>query len=147
MPTGQRKDPLRSFHFAVELDGITLAGGFSECTGINATTEPEEINEGGLNSASRKFAGRTKHENLTLKRGMTNSAELYNWHRDAVEGRVKRFDGSIVLYDEKGEEAIRWNFFRGWPAKWEGPALNATGNEVAIETLEIAHEGLQRDRG
>jgi phage tail-like protein len=146
MATAQRNDPLRSFHFAVELEGITLAGGFSECSGIAATTEPEEVNEGGLNSASRKFVGRTKHDNLTLKRGLTQSAELYNWFLDAVRGKIQRKSGSIVLYDERGKEAVRWNFVRGWPAKWEGPALNATGNDVAIETLEIAHEGLERER-
>ena len=147
MPTATRRDPLRSFHFAVEFEGLTLASGFTECSGFGATTEPEEVNEGGLNAASRKFVGRTKQNNITLKWGTTDSRELYDWHLGVVNGKVRRLNGSIVLYDERGDEAARWNFFRGWPTKWEGPALSATGNEVSVETLEIAHEGLERDRG
>ncbi|MDZ7306124.1 MAG: phage tail protein, partial [candidate division KSB1 bacterium] len=99
---------------------------------------------GGVNHASHKFVGRTKQNNITLKWGLTNSRDLYDWYRDVVNGRIRRRTGSIVVLDLEGNETVRWNFRNGWPTKWEGPAFTAKGNEVAIETLEIAHEGLER---
>jgi phage tail-like protein len=143
MPLGQRIDPYRNFNFLVELDGITQAG-FSDASGFGSTTEPVEINEGGFNTASHKFVGRTKQNNITLKWGLTDSPELYNWYRDVVNGRIQRRNGSIIVLDLEGKEKVRWNFFNAWPTKWDGPDFNAKGNEVAIETLEIAHEGLER---
>jgi phage tail-like protein len=143
MPTGQRKDPLLNFNFFVELDGVTQAG-FMECSGFGASTDPVELNEGGFNSASHKFAGRTKQTNITLKWGLTDSRELYDWYRDVVNGKIRRRDGSIVVLDTEGKEKARWNFFNAWPTKWDGPDYNAKGNDIAIETLEIAHEGLER---
>ena len=75
---------------------------------------------------------------------MTDDRELYDWHQDVVRGDVERKNGSIVLLDRKGDEVARWNFVRAWPTKWNGPALNAEGSDIAIETLELAHEGLER---
>ena len=86
----------------------------------------------------------TKYANLTLRWGTTDDAELWQWRQKAADGLVERKNGSIVLLDEAGEEKIRWNFVAAWPTKWTGPSFNATGSEVAIETLEIAHEGLTR---
>jgi phage tail-like protein len=138
-----RKDPFRNFNFVVEILGIKQAG-FTDCTGFGATTEPTEINEGGLNEFSRKFPGRTKQNNITLKWGMTDSRVLYDWYRGIVQGEIIRLDGSIVVFDLQGAEVARWNFRRAWPTKWEGPAFSAKANEVAIETLELAHHGLER---
>jgi phage tail-like protein len=138
-----RHDPLRNFNFVVEIDSLR-AGGFSECSGLSTTTEPQEINEGGLNSASHRLAGRSKESSITLKSGVTTSFVLYAWHRRIVDGRIERKDGSICVLDLEGNERCRWNFYRGWPSKWDGPAMSATGNEVAIESLEITHEGLER---
>jgi phage tail-like protein len=143
MALGKRKDPLLNFNFLVEIDGITQAG-FTDCSGFGATTEPVEINEGGFNSASHKLPGRTKHNNLTLKWGLTDSTELYDWYRDVVNGKIEHKNGSIILLDSEGNEKARWNFFKAWPTKWDGPDFTAKGNDVAIETLEIAHEGLER---
>lgn len=143
MALGDRKDPLLNFNFLVELDGITQAG-FTDCSGFGSTTEPVSYNEGGLNGAEHKFVGRTKQNNLTLKWGLTNSRELYDWYRDVVNGNIQRKNGSIVVFDSEGNEAARWNFFNAWPSKWDGPAFTAKGNDAAIETLEIAHEGLER---
>jgi phage tail-like protein len=143
MALGQRKVPLLNFNFIVEIDGISQAG-FTECSGFGATTEPVEVNEGGLNSASHKFVGRTKQNNLTLKWGLTDSRDLYNWYRDVVDGKIQRKNGSIIVLDLEGNEKVRWNFYNAWPTKWDGPDFNAKGNEVAIETLEIAHEGIVR---
>lgn len=142
MATGDRKDPFRSFNFSVELDGITRAS-FRECSGLDASQDPIEYREGTEGPTARKLPGLNKYSNITLKWGMTDDTELWAWRKKAMTGKVERKNGSIVLLDESGEEKLRWNFREAWPTKWTGPSFNATGNEVAIETLEIAHEGLE----
>jgi phage tail-like protein len=141
--TAERVDPYRNFSFRVEIDGITQAG-FSDCSGFGANTDPIEYREGGENRTVRKLPGMTKYSNITLKWGITDSRELYDWYRDVVNGKIERKNGSIVLLDLQGQEALRWNFFNGWPSKWDGPDFTAKGNDVAIETLEIANEGVER---
>ena len=140
----ERKDPYRNFNFVVEIDGIKQAG-FSDCSGFGASTDPIEYREGGDNTTVRKMPGVTKYTNITLKWGITDSRELYDWYRDVVKGKVVRKTGSIVLYDVDGiTEKVRWNFVNAWPTKWDGPDFTAKGNDIAIETLEIAHEGIER---
>jgi phage tail-like protein len=143
MATAQRVDPYRNFNFLVEIGGITQAG-FSDCTGFGSSTDPIEYREGGENTTVRKLPGMTKHTNITLKWGLTDSTELYEWYREIVSGKVDRRNGSIVVLDLEGKEKLRWNFFQGWPTKWDGPDFSAKGTDVAIETLEIAHEGIER---
>lgn len=140
-----RKDPYGNFNFVVEIDGITAAG-FQDVSGIESNVEVVEHREGGDTITTRKLPGQVKFANLTLKRGLTDDTELYLWHRQWADGdpAAARKNGSIVLRNRRGEETARWNFFNGWPCKWTGPALNAEQNDVAIETLEIAHEGLVR---
>ena len=92
----------------------------------------------------RKLPGLTKFGNIILRRGVTQDAELWNWRKSVVEGAIDRRNGTIVLLDDQRNEVVRWNFRNGWICKWEGPTLNARANEVAIETIEIAHEGLER---
>ena len=92
----------------------------------------------------RKLPGLTKYANIVLRRGVTQDAELSNWRKTVEDGQVDRRNGSIILRDDDGTDVVRWNFFNGWISKWEGPALNASKNEVAIETIEIAHERLER---
>jgi phage tail-like protein len=140
----ERKDPYRNFNFVVEIDGIKQAG-FSDCSGFGASTDPIEYREGGENTTVRKMPGVTKYPNISLKWGITDSRGLYDWYRDIVKGKVIRKTGSIVLYDVDGvTEKVRWNFFNAWPAKWDGPDFSAKGNDIAIETLELAHEGIER---
>ena len=91
-----------------------------------------------------KLPGLTKYSNIVLRRGVTDDRELYDWHRRIVQGDIERKNGSVVLLDRRGQEVARWNFFRAWPSKWDGPDLNAEGSDVAIETLELAHEGVER---
>lgn len=143
MANGVRVDPYRNFSFLVEIDGITQAG-FSDCSGFGSNTDPIEYREGGENKTVRKLPGLTKHTNITLKWGLTDSKELYNWYRDVVNGKIQRRNGSIILLDLEGNEKVRWNFFNGWPTKWDGPDFTAKGNDVAVETLEIVHEGIER---
>jgi phage tail-like protein len=140
----ERKDPYRNFNFVVEIDGITQAG-FSDCSGFGASTDPIEYREGGRNTTTLKMPGQTKYPNIVLKWGLTDSRELYNWYNDVVKGKIRRAHGSIVAYDVDGvTEKVRWNFFNAWPTKWDGPDFSAKGNDVAIETLELAHEGIER---
>jgi phage tail-like protein len=141
MATGQRVDPYRGFNFLVEIDGITQAG-FQEVGGLDSSTDPIDYREGSDPNHSRKLPGLNKFTAITLKRGITDSDELWKWRATVVAGAAERKNGSIILRDDKGTEKIRWNFISGWPSKWTGPALNSTGNAVAIESLEITHEEL-----
>src|SRR5437773_12275624 len=144
MPTGDRKDPFRGYNFKLEIDGINKAG-FRECAGLDATAAPIEYREGDEKVYTpRKLPGQTKYSNLTLKWGITDDHSLWDWQKKTIDGKTERKNGSIVLMNEDGEEKIRWNFVFGWPTKWTGPSFNATANEVAIESLEIAHEGVTK---
>jgi len=143
MATGERKDPFRAYNFLVEIDGITRAG-FRECSGLDTSQDPIDYREGGEAIHVRKLPGLVKYSNISLKRGITDDAELWEWRKKAMDGKVERKNGSIILLDDTGAEKLRWNFVEGWPSKWTGPTFNATGNEVAIEALEIAHEGVTK---
>src|SRR2546423_2041644 len=143
MAPPQRDDPYKAFNFLVEIDGITRAG-FSEVSGLESETQVIEYRLGGESNTVRKLPGLTKYASIVLRRGVTQDAELWNWRKTVVQGNVDRRNGSIVLLDDDRTAVVRWNFFNGWISKWQGPDLNAAGNEVAIETIEIAHEGLQR---
>ena len=143
MPTGTRSDPYRSYNFLVEIDGITQAG-FQECSGLDSTTDAIDYREGNDPPHVRKLTGLQKYSPVTLKRGITDSDELWKWRQSVVDGKVERKHGSIVLLDDTGTEKLRWNFLNGWPSKWTGPSLNSTGSSIAVETLEITHEELKK---
>ena len=143
MPDGKRNDPYGQFNFLIEIDGV-VKGGFSEASGLTTDTNVIEYREGAeQHGTTRKLAGLIKYNNIVLKRGWTKDKSLWAWRKKVIDGQTQRNSGSIVLLDEARNEALRWNFREGWPSKWEGPALNAKTSEVAIETLEIAHEGLE----
>lgn len=142
--TGQRIDPFRNFNFLVELDGIAQAS-FTECTGLGSTTEIIETREGGDNTTVRKLPGKTTFSDITLKHGLTASKALWEWRQQIVDGTIVRHNGSVVVFDIANHtEVARWNFFNAWPTRWEGPAFNAKGNDIAIDTLVLAHEGIAR---
>jgi phage tail-like protein len=143
MASGDRKDPFRNFNFQVEIDSIKQAG-FAECSGFGSTNDPLEYREGTDRTTVRKLPGLTKYPNIVLKWGLTDSRELFDWYSDITRGKIERKNGSIILTDLDGTEKVRWNFFQGWPTKYDGPDFNAKGTDAAIETLEIAHEGLER---
>lgn len=144
----REQDPFGNFRFKLELGDVEVAG-FAECTGLNIETKVLEYREGGNNATTLKFPEPASFGNITLKRGVTNSNELIEWQLDVVTGSFARNARSenpniaVVLMNEKGESVRRWNLVRAFPVKWVGPDLKATGSEVAIETLEIAHEGIQ----
>lgn len=134
-------DPYAAFRFIVEING-TQAGGFSEVGGLEADTEAEDFREGGINDYTHKLAKLTKYPNLTLKRGITDLTDLWDWHQDVVAGRIERKTVSVVLQDEQQQEKWRWVLRDAYPVKWSGGELNATGNAVFVESLELAHHGL-----
>jgi phage tail-like protein len=157
--TALRSDPLLGHNFVVSLldtssvlatvgsallSGLfdVAAGGFSECQGLESSMKVEEFNEGGNNGAVLKFPGRIAWTNITLKRGVSSGTALWDWYYGFVEGRGKRRDGVVVLLNEMKIPNNVWYFRRGLPLKYSGPQLNAAQNTVAIESIEIAHEGI-----
>jgi phage tail-like protein len=143
MPTGQKSDPYRGFRFRVEIDGIAVAH-FSEVSGLQAETETEPYEEGGLNDFVHELPKRTKFPHIILKRGITEVDELWRWHQDVVSGKFMRKNGSIILLNEAGEDTWRWNFTNAFPVKWTGPDLRADSNTVAFESVELAHNGIKK---
>jgi phage tail-like protein len=162
----QRRDPLLGYNFQVALldskdnDGVGLGtvalstaglrtmAAFSEVSGLEMTMEVEEYASGGVNDHMLKFPGRIKWSNLVLRRGLLakrdpiDGSDLWTWHQGYLDGRGVRKDGLIILCDEQGKPRLTWSWRRGLPLKWTGPQLNAGQSQVAIEAVEIAHEGL-----
>lgn len=143
MATGKRVDPYRSYNFLVEIDGITQAG-FQEVDGLDSSTDSVDYREGADPNHARKLPGLNKYSPITLKRGVTDSDELWKWRATVIDGKPELKNGSIILLDDAGKERLRWNFFNAWPSKWTGPSLNATNSAVAVESLEITHEEVQK---
>lgn len=143
MATAAQADPITAFKFLIELDGLVV-GGFSEVTGISAETETEDYREGGVNEYIHKLPKITKYPNITLKKGLTDSDLLWKWYKDTVAGKIKRKNGSIILLDYAGNEKWRWNFSQAYPVKWNGPDLKADTGAVAVEILELAHNGITK---
>jgi phage tail-like protein len=142
-PKPTRSDPYTRFNFRVQLDGVD-SGAFSEVSGLDSVTEVIEYRTGdSTTTSSVKLPGLTKYPNIVLKRGITRDLSLWQWRKTVVDGNTDRRNGAIILLDEARKEVLRWTFRNGWPAKWEGPDLDASSSEVAIETIEIAHEGLE----
>jgi len=140
-----RNDPHRGFRFRLEIDGIDEAG-FSEVTIPNITITPVDYREGNEITTVRKLPGLVKHENVVLKWGITSSTALYEWLKLVEDSKISeaRRNVAIILMDEEGNDASRWEFTNAWPTKYDAPDLKATGDEVAIESLEIVHEGMKR---
>jgi len=138
-----RKDPLRNFRFRLEIGGINEAH-FSEVTGFDTTTDAIDYREGSDDTFVRKLPGLTKFGNITLKRGITDSIDLYNWYQDVVAGKIRRELVTIVVQDELGKDAARFEIREAWPSKYDPMDLNAKGNDVSIETMELVNEGVKR---
>lgn len=129
--------------FTVEIDGIEAAH-FQRCLGLEAETEVIEVEEGG--GGVHRFKGRTRYPNLVLEQMVCDNEELLKWFRDWLEGKTERKSGSVVLYDPEYKEIQRWNFFRAFPCRWVGPKLDCRMRDtLAVERIEIAHEGLELD--
>ncbi len=145
--TGQRKDPLVSFSFGVDIQG-TVVGTFRECSGMGSETELIETKESERGRLLyKKIPGALKWENISLKRGITDNMDIWRWRKQVEQGDVNgaRKDGSVIMFDQSHNEVARWNFISGWPRKVSGPTFNAQSNEIGVEELEIVHEGIIRD--
>src|SRR5262245_29207774 len=162
----RRVDPLLGFNFVVSvtdsrpaassaLSGISISltssqatAGFSEISGLEATMDVENYDAGGHNGGALHFPGRVKWSNLVFKRGViaqrpiTDTSDFWTWLQSFLDGQGVRKDGTITLLDESGSPALVWSWRRGLPLKWTGATMNAQQSQVAIEQLEIAHEGL-----
>lgn len=134
-------DHIGSYNFKVEIEGVTV-GAFMEVNGLESVTEVLETNDGNdLNI--RKRPGRTTYSNIVLRRGFTNSDELWNWRKIVANGDIERRSGSIILCNDKGDEIMRYNFFEAWPCRWKTSPLNAQNRSVLVEEIEIVVEKIE----
>jgi phage tail-like protein len=145
----EQVDPLVGFHFAVDLQGV-VTGSFTECSGLGSEQEVIEhkvVNEKGV-EMMLKIPGRLKWENITLKRGITESMDIWEWRQQVEDGDVEgaRRDGSITMFNQKLEPVARWDFRRAWPVKVSGPQPKTDSNEIGVEELTIAHEYIRREK-
>lgn len=140
-------DLLTTFSFHVELDGVDI-GAFKEASGVESETEIIEYKEATRDGKMiiRKIPGAMKWSDITLKKRIDVTRDLWEWRREVEMGDIDaaRRHGSIVLYDSTHSEVARWNFESGWPSKWKGADLNAGEDQVAVEEITITHEGLTR---
>lgn len=140
-----RTDPYRNFRFKVELDGIETAA-FADATVPDSSTDAVDYREGTDPTHQRKLSGLTKFGNITLKKGITDNLDLYDWRKTVEQtGAITaRKNVSLILVDEEGNDKSRWDIVQAWPTKYDPSDFSAKGNEVLIETLEIVHEGISR---
>lgn len=157
--TARRSDPVLNHNFVISLLDTSSAsgllgsiamsaisdvalGGFNECSGLEMSLQVEEYKEGGNNGQLLKFPTRVTWSSITLKKGIGTSTALWDWHYGFVQGQGQRRDGVIVLLNDLKVPNNVWYFRRGLPLKYTGPSMNATQSNVAIESVEIAHEGI-----
>ena len=140
-----RHDPFVAFRFVVEIEGLSskLKGGFSKCTGLDLETEVLDYQEGGLNQRVHRFPTRIVQKNLVLERGIVDR-ELWYWYMGSVPGRpITTRSGSVLLLDGSETPQLSWRFEQGFPVRIGGPQLAADQNQIAIETFELAHQGVR----
>lgn len=137
-------DPYRAFNFKVEIQGVTQ-GHFAECSSVGMRINVISYREGGNNQITHRIPGSVDHAAVTLRCGFTRSTDLWDWMQKIARGEIERRNVSIVMLEPDGNtEALRWNLLNAWPSEWNGPLLNAAGNEVAIETITLEFESLER---
>ena len=138
--TSDRRDPLPVFCFSVK----GLNAFFKSVSGLKYETESIPVREGGANDTTFMLVGATKWSPIVLKNGFTGSSDLLRWREEWVQGQMTRQDGVIIQLDTALQPKAKWQFTRGWPSKWEISEFDASKSELAIETLEITHEGLMK---
>jgi phage tail-like protein len=136
------KDPYLSYRFKVEISSVQ-AGGFNEVSGLTFENEVETFREGGRNDHDWQLAGPAKFPRLVLKRGVADVDDMWKWYLKVRSGVIRRQQVKIVLMDTEGNEKRGWIFSRACPVKWTGPTLQAGTNQVAFETVELVHAGVQ----
>ncbi len=145
MATGKRNDPYRNFRFRVEIDGLVTAG-FADATIPDSTTDSVDYREGTDITTSRKLSGLTKYGTISLKKGLTDSLDLYKWRQQVEQSGASkaRKNLSLILIDEEGNDKARWDVVEAWPTKYDSSDFSAKGNDVMIESLDLIHEGVTR---
>jgi phage tail-like protein len=131
-------EKLSSCYFTVEIDGIQTDR-FFECEGLEVETSVHEIENGGLNTTTPKFRGRTRSPNLILKKGINSNNELLKWFQDNQDGKFEKRTLSVILMDPSGVEIKRWNFLKAFPCRWKLQVLDVHDNNFPIEIIEIAY--------
>lgn len=147
MTNAVHKDPLVAAYFAVDFQN-GVVGAFRECTGLGSESQVVEYratDERGKPILIRE-PGTMKYQDVVLKRGITDSMDMWQWRKQVEDGDIQgaRRSGTITLYNQKGEAVARWTFENAWPSKVNGPTYDAKTNEVAIEELTITHQGYKR---
>jgi phage tail-like protein len=141
---GTYLDPYRAYNFKLEIQGVT-EGHFTECSGMEVKVDPISYREAGNSQVVHYVPGRVEYGAVTLRYGLTSSREMWDWFMTGVKGKVQRKNLSIVLLDNDGAtEVMRWNLVNAWASEWRGAILDARGNEVAIESLTLVFETLER---
>lgn len=136
-----RNDPYPSFRFRVEIESIIVAS-FSEVSGLQIEMETESYREGSVNNFVHTFPKGIKYQPLVLKRGITDSNDLWNWYKDVRTGKITRKGVTVVLMDPSGNDKMHWKFVGAYPTKWTGPELKANSSAIAIESIELVHQGI-----
>ena len=139
----RENDPYFGFLFRVEIFGLQV-GGFTQVGGLEREVQIEDFREGGLNDYTHKLATVTKYQNLSLRRGIADATELWDWHQDVINGIIERRQVNVLLTNELGETKWRWTFEKAYPVKWSGAEFNATNNAVLVESVEFVHNGIKR---
>jgi phage tail-like protein len=141
---GSFVDPYRAYNFKLEIQGVT-EGHFTTCSGLEVDVCPIRYREGGAGQVVHVIPGPVSYGDVTLQYGLTTSAELWTWLMTAVRGTVERRNVSILMLDSGGTtEVLRWDLVNAWPSRWRGAVLDALNREVAIESLTLVFETLER---
>jgi len=140
--TDIRIDPFRTFNFRVEIDGLAIAS-FSEVSGLDADRDAIDYREGAdPTNTLRRLPGLSKFTNLVFKLGYVQDDSLWAWYQNIANGNNDRRNGAVILMNEAHQDVLAWNFINAWIGKIQGPSLNASENKVAIESMDLHHEGL-----
>lgn len=138
-------DPLRSYNFKLIVEGVT-EGHFTECSPLGVRVDTIAYREGGSHQIVRQLPGQTNYSELTLRYGLTESRDLFDWIMETAAGRVRRQNVSVLILDTDGaSERVRWNLLSAWPREWRGAPLDALQSQVAIESLTLVYESLERE--
>ncbi len=137
-----RTEPVVGYSFAIQIKD-EIKGWFTECSGLSVEREVKAHQEGGVNDYVHQLPGRLKYTNVTLKHGLAGN-ELWKWfHEGMYDGKVVRYNVSIILYNSDRTQKKTWDLREAYPVKWTGPTFNSANNDVAVETLDLVHHGLQ----
>lgn len=137
-------DPYRSYNFKMIIEGTT-EGHFMECSGLSAKIEQIKYREAGNNQVLRKLPGQVEYGDITLKYGLTDSISLWKWFQSGVQGNVERKNITIQLLNNSGTEVvIQWNLINAWITEWKGTTFNAMKNDIAIETISLSYDSLDK---